>query len=221
VRLSNDDRRALGVILGLLLLATAARWIERPRPLLLDSPEVDLVALEEASRAARPPPRAGPPSSPIDPNTATASELQRLPGVGPAMALRIIEERERAPFICLEDMLRVRGIGEGVLGKIRDHVGLASGAGAGSCAGAGAGNGGVTVRGGGVGVGAGGPVVDLNRAGVGELVKISGVGPVLAARLVARRDSLGGYRDWSEVDAVTGVGPAMLLKLQSVAILGR
>jgi competence ComEA-like helix-hairpin-helix protein len=219
VRLSNDDRRALGIILGLLLLATAARWVERPRPLLLDSPEVDLVALEEASRAAKPPPRAGPPSSPIDPNTATASELQRLPGVGPAMALRIIEERERAPFTCLEDMLRVRGIGAGVLGKIGDHVGLASGAGAGAFTGAGAGNGGVTGRGG--GVGAGGTVVDLNRAGVGELVQISGVGPVLAARLVARRDSLGGYRDWSEVDAVAGVGPAMLLKLQSVAILGR
>jgi competence ComEA-like helix-hairpin-helix protein len=221
VRLSTDDRRALGVILGLLLLATAARWIERPRPLLLDSPEVDLVALEEASRAAKPPPRGGPPSSPIDPNTATASELQRLPGVGPAMALRIIEERERAPFTCLEDMLRVRGIGAGVLAKIGDHVGLASEAGAGEGAGAcaGAGDGGVTGRGG--GVGAGELVVDLNRAGVGELVQISGVGPVLAARLVARRDSLGGYREWSEVDAVAGVGPAMLLKLQSVAILGR
>jgi competence protein ComEA len=63
--------------------------------------------------------------------------------------------------------------------------------------------------------------IDLNRAGVGELVQIRGVGPVLAARLVARRDSLGGFRDWAEVDAVTGVGPAMLLKLQEVAYIGR
>jgi DNA uptake protein ComE-like DNA-binding protein len=144
------------------------------------------------------------------------------------MALRIVEERERAPFTCLEDMLRVRGIGQGVLGRIADHLVLASGAGAGTFTGAGAGDvagtgedrdrdrgrgregGGGLVR-----------VVDLNRAGAAELVQISGVGPVLAARLVARRDSLGGFRDWSEVDAVAGVGPAMLLKLQSLAILGR
>jgi competence ComEA-like helix-hairpin-helix protein len=140
VRLSTDDRRALGIVLGLLLLATAARWIERPQPLLLDAPEIDMAALEDASRAAKPPPRqAGPPASPIDPNTATARELERLPGVGPAMASRIIEERERAPFTHLEDMLRVRGIGPGVLSRIGGHVGLASGAGAGADCGSGSG----------------------------------------------------------------------------------
>jgi DNA uptake protein ComE-like DNA-binding protein len=44
---------------------------------------------------------------------------------------------------------------------------------------------------------------------------------VLAGRILLRRDSLGGFRDWADVDAVPGVGPALLARLQALALLGR
>ena len=48
----------------------------------------------------------------IDANRATAEQLQTLRGIGPAMAARIIAERERQPFATLDDLARrVRGVG--------------------------------------------------------------------------------------------------------------
>lgn len=59
----------------------------------------------------------------INVNTATAEELQTLVGVGEATARAIIEEREGSgPFASVDDLLRVSGIGEKKLAKIRDHV---------------------------------------------------------------------------------------------------
>lgn len=66
---------------------------------------------QEASRqAARP---AVSEAAPINLNTATASELEKLPGVGPATALRIVEFRTKnGAFKKVEDLMNVRGIGE-------------------------------------------------------------------------------------------------------------
>lgn len=50
-------------------------------------------------------------ADPININTAPSGELERLPGVGPVIAGRIIEERERSPFKSAEDLGRVPGIG--------------------------------------------------------------------------------------------------------------
>lgn len=52
-------------------------------------------------------------------NTAPASELSLLPGIGPEMAKRIIVEREaRGPFRSVEDLSRVRGIGPKTIRQI-------------------------------------------------------------------------------------------------------
>lgn len=70
--------------------------------LALGSPP-DLVGLPDASLAA---------NTAIDANRATAEQLQTLRGIGPAMAARIIAERERQPFASLDDLARrVRGVG--------------------------------------------------------------------------------------------------------------
>lgn len=55
-------------------------------------------------------------------NTADEAELRTLPGVGPALARRIVEERRARPFRTVEDLLRVRGIGPATLERIRPRV---------------------------------------------------------------------------------------------------
>jgi len=56
-------------------------------------------------------------------NTATASELDALPGVGPATAKAIIDHRtKKGPFTKVEDLLNVAGIGPSKLAALRDQV---------------------------------------------------------------------------------------------------
>lgn len=59
----------------------------------------------------------------IDVNSADASVLESLPGVGPATAAAIIDHRERnGPFTSVDGLLEVRGIGEAKLAQLRDLV---------------------------------------------------------------------------------------------------
>jgi len=59
----------------------------------------------------------------IDINQASAKELQALPGIGPVLAQRIIEERNRiGKFSSIEDLLRVKGIGKKKLAMLRERV---------------------------------------------------------------------------------------------------
>lgn len=56
-------------------------------------------------------------------NTASAEELDTLPGIGPAMAKRIIEYREtEGSFAAPEDLKKVRGIGEAKFQKLKDKI---------------------------------------------------------------------------------------------------
>jgi competence protein ComEA len=65
----------------------------------------------DARTTAAPASEAGP-TGPVDVNRATAEELDALPGVGPATAAAIVAERERnGPFLTVDELTRVRGIG--------------------------------------------------------------------------------------------------------------
>lgn len=56
-------------------------------------------------------------------NSATASELEALPGIGPALAQRIIDYRvANGPFSAPEDIIKVRGVGEQTFEQLRDHI---------------------------------------------------------------------------------------------------
>ena len=59
----------------------------------------------------------------ININTATAQELQTLPGIGEAIAERIIKYREdRGGFGTADDIMNVRGIGEKTYDKLSDLI---------------------------------------------------------------------------------------------------
>lgn len=60
-------------------------------------------------------------NGPINPNEASLAELQALPGIGPALARRIVEAR---PFQEKRDLLKVPGVGEKTLGQISDQLSL-------------------------------------------------------------------------------------------------
>jgi competence protein ComEA len=71
--------------------------------------------------------RGGPNQTPeavgVDINRSSASELERLPGVGPVLAERIVAYRDDfGPFTEIEDLLDVPGIGEAKLAGMRDDI---------------------------------------------------------------------------------------------------
>lgn len=59
----------------------------------------------------------------LDLNTATAEELDTLPGIGPVKAAAIVSDRAaNGPFAAVEELVRVKGIGPGILKKIQALV---------------------------------------------------------------------------------------------------
>lgn len=63
------------------------------------------------------------PTGPIDVNRADAAQLEALPGVGPATAAAIIDDRARnGPFATVDDLDRVAGVGPAKLAALRDLV---------------------------------------------------------------------------------------------------
>ena len=62
-------------------------------------------------------------SGPVDLNTATATDLDALPGIGPVLAQRIVEHRERnGPFRTVEQLDDVPGIGPATYTELAELV---------------------------------------------------------------------------------------------------
>ncbi|MCS6976668.1 MAG: ComEA family DNA-binding protein [Gemmatales bacterium] len=171
---------------------------------------------------------------PLDLNTATAEELQHLPGVGAGLASRIASHRDkRGGFTDVEDLLDVPGIGPKLLEQLRPHVCIRV-------------NGSSRVPPKAAGSTAkqaspteepfnpptnspGRPVklgdseravVDLNQAGTEELQRLPGIGPTLAARIVAHRAAEGPFHSVGDLLRVRGIGPKTLEKIRPYVRVG-
>jgi len=109
------------------------KTLERVRPHLFVTDMPDLAARRESgmmpSQGAAPPARVAVQSkkaqlltAAIDVNRADQAELQKLPGIGPKLSQRILDERARTPFKSIDDLRRVPGIGPKTLEKLRPYV---------------------------------------------------------------------------------------------------
>lgn len=221
--LTASESRALLVSGVLIVVATVARatllrqegepWRSNLRRASADSLIAEARARLDADARRRTPLPAG---TRLDPNHATEAELDRLPGVGPALAREIVHHREvHGAFVWLEDLERVPGVGPALLDRITDRVTLPSRPGHPGKSGAGI-AGLVAGGGGGDGLSFGAPstLVELNRATAEELTRIPGIGPKRAAQILAVREARGGFRSVDDLLEVPGIGPKTLARIR-------
>lgn len=101
---ATDERAALGRQLAAVDSARAARHPRRTA-----GPRLTRRRPHAAPDTTTP---TAPPAGPIDADQADAAALERLPGVGPALARRIVADRQaRGPFGSMAGLSRVPGIG--------------------------------------------------------------------------------------------------------------
>lgn len=207
--MSPAERRALLTLLGLIVAGQGVRtWLLNPGDapgsvsVLQPTGEAALGRHRAASALAGKPLR---PGERIDLNSAPASELVRLPRVGPGLARRIVSDREaNGPFRTLADLDRVPGVGPALLAEVKGFVTqpeVARAAG-GAAPTAGAGQG-----------------INLNTATEAELLRLPGIGPAKARAIVAYRQSRGSFASVEEVLRVPGIGPATLAGFAALAVV--
>jgi competence ComEA-like helix-hairpin-helix protein len=125
-RLETFDRVEAGVAPGPTPLTAPARPARAPRPPRVTPPPAAAArtAPERATPERAPKPELEPADPrPLDLNEATAEQLARLPGVGPGLARRIVEERQRrGRFEGPEGLRSVLGLGPRKLAALRDLV---------------------------------------------------------------------------------------------------
>jgi competence ComEA-like helix-hairpin-helix protein len=66
-----------------------------------------------------------------------------------------------------------------------------------------------------------GAPLDLNRATAEQLEALPGIGAVKAAAILAVRDTKGGFGSMEELEAVRGIGPALVEKLRPLVKVGK
>ncbi|MFQ6046065.1 MAG: ComEA family DNA-binding protein [Gemmatimonadales bacterium] len=197
---SLDDWRAAQVLLALAALGLAVRLlVDGGEPLggvayragAAHRPSVDSVA-SDAKRYARP----LAPEEKIDIDRATAQELVRLPRIGPALAARIVADRERhGAFGSLAGLDRVPGVGPAVLGALERHAVFS----------------GVPRRG-----VVSGRKISLNTASEEELSELPGIGPGRARAIVEDRARRGRFHTLQDLLRVPGIGPRTVERLRGL-----
>jgi competence ComEA-like helix-hairpin-helix protein len=148
----------------------------------------------------------------VDVDVASAAELERLPRVGPALAGRIVSEREaHGAFGSLEGMKRVSGMGPSTLAGFEKTATFSA-----------------TLRTSVAPFPVVGPApyplphppcsqpISLNTATAAELECLPGVGPSLAARIVTWRTAHGPFAEVKLLEQVPGIGPARVRRLAAL-----
>jgi competence ComEA-like helix-hairpin-helix protein len=119
--LTPGERRGALVLLALVLLGAGADLLHR-EPVPAPGP-AERPAPAAPAAASAPGPAAVPAGAPVDLNAASEAELDRLPGIGPVLAGRIVAHRAaHGPFRAAEDLLAVPGIGPRLYARLAPLV---------------------------------------------------------------------------------------------------
>lgn len=102
-----------------LLVISGVFWRVGPKPSSADY----TVTTERGALWVTPEAETVPEPGRVNLNTASAEELQTLPGIGEVLAARIIEHREQSgPFTCPEELMAVKGIGESLFDAVSGQI---------------------------------------------------------------------------------------------------
>ncbi len=134
---------------------------------------------------------------PVDVNVHDAAALAAVPALGPSLAAAIVEDRgARGPFGSLAALSRVPGIGAATVAEAAPFLTVGD-----------------------VGPVTAGPL-DVNAADAEALEALPGIGPALAARIVADRERRGPFGSLAALSRVPGIGRATVARLEGRAVVG-
>jgi competence protein ComEA len=153
----------------------------------------------------------------VDVDVASASELARLPRIGPRLAKVIVADREaHGAFGSLAGLDRVAGVGPGLLKVVAPHVAFSGTCRGEACVARGSGPPGALPSGEARLSGeAGLAPTDINSATIAELDALPGVGPAKAAAILQYRKQHGPFTTVEELGRVPGFGAAAVSRLQA------
>jgi comEA protein len=106
------------------ILRASSRRVPRVSLLAFSSLLIVIVSVTAQVRAET---KHAPPAHSVDLNSATAEQLQQVPGIGPSTAKAIVNFRQKSgPFQKVEDLLAIKGISKARFEKMRPYLTIGS-----------------------------------------------------------------------------------------------